>query len=283
MSESKKNKGQFKKGHIVSAETRKKLSESIKKWHKIHEHPKGMLGKYNLHSKEWNEKISKSLKGRKFSDKLKKKLALAHKGKKLSEETKKLMSLQRRGRSNYWLRGRKRQQEVKEKISKKLKGKSHSEEHNKNVSESLKKISEKLSIRHKELWQNPKYRKAMIENTIKANHVKPNKKEQLLNNLIQTYFPNQFIYSGDGKVVFPCGCPDFWNINGLKKAINLNGLYWHLWKLQKEENPSLIKEDIEIEDKEKYKQYGIDLLVIWEDELKNKEQLIEKIRGFINE
>jgi len=109
---------------------------------------------------------------------------------------------------------------------------------------------------------------------------KPNKKEQFLDSLIQSNFPNQFIYSGDGKVVFPCGCPDFWNVNGQKKVILFHGLYWHLLKPQKK-NPNLTREQVEQHDIEKYKQYGLNALIIWEDELENKEGLMGKIKCFM--
>jgi predicted transcriptional regulator len=45
-----------------SNEARKKaISESLKKWHKEHEHPKGMLGKH--HSKEYCNELSRRIKG----------------------------------------------------------------------------------------------------------------------------------------------------------------------------------------------------------------------------
>lgn len=156
-------------------------------------------------------------------------------------------------------------------------------------------------INSKKLWQNKEYREKvsktwfrkghkfsrkirekMIKNILEANRKKPNKKEQLLNQILQAHFPNQFVYSGDGKVVFPCGCPDFWNVNGQKKAILFHGIYWHLWKLQKQ-NPNLTKEIVEQKDISKYKKYGIDILIIWEDELKNEELILNKINDFMEQ
>lgn len=190
------------------------------------------------------------------------KLILAHKGKKLTDEHKKKLSGKRP-----WNKGIhmwKDRQHPRGML-------------NKTLSEETKKI---ISENAKCLWQNPEYREKVIKNSVKGLLIKPNKGEKEIYEILQSRFPNEFMYSGDGKVVFPCGCPDFWNINGQKKAINFNGLYWHLWKLQKQ-NPNLTKEIIEQKDIEKYKKYGIDLLVIWEDELKNKQEVLSKINNFM--
>lgn len=80
-----------KKGHIVSEETRRKISESGKgriPWNK-------WKGGYKLGGRpeEVKRKISEKLKGRKLSEDHRKKISNIRKGKKQSEETKKKRSI----------------------------------------------------------------------------------------------------------------------------------------------------------------------------------------------
>ena len=72
---------------------------------------------------------------------------------------------------------------------------------------------------------------------------------------------------GNGEVFIAGKVPDWININGKKQLIELFGSYWH-----KPED-----EEIRITH---FKQFGFDTLVIWDKELKNREQLIDKIKSF---
>jgi len=109
---------------------------------------------------------------------------------------------------------------------------------------------------------------------------KPNKAELFLDDLIHSV-TNNYKYTGNGKVVIEGKVPDWIDTNGQKKVINLNGLYWHLWKQQKN-NPGLTKEIVETREKDVYERYGYDCLIIWEDELRetNINTLKEKIIDF---
>ncbi len=78
-----------------------------------------------------------------------------------------------------------------------------------------------------------------------------------------------FKYTGNGEVWFGNRNPDFINTDGRKQAIELFGTYWH--------------PVFDVANRtEHYKQYGIDCLVIWEDELANPPRLIQKIKRFAN-
>jgi len=94
----------------------------------------------------------------------------------------------------------------------------------------------------------------------------PNKKEILLNNLLQE-LSLPYRYVGNGQFILGGKCPDFLNVNGQKKLIELFGDYWH-----KGENPQ-VRIDY-------FKQYGFDTLVIWECELTEPSKLEERLLTF---
>ena len=98
--------------------------------------------------------------------------------------------------------------------------------------------------------------------------IKPNKQETLLNRVLQSNFPKQFEYVGNGKLVIGTKCPDFANFKN-KLIIELFGDYWH----RGQTGDKRIKY---------FAKYKYKTLIIWEHELKNREQVIEKIRRFIN-
>lgn len=96
---------------------------------------------------------------------------------------------------------------------------------------------------------------------------KPNKVEEHLNTILKDNFPNEWEYVGDGKLIISGLIPDFANINGKKQLIEMFGDYWH-----KGENP---------QDRiDKFAKLGYSCLVIWESELKNPNQVIERVANF---
>lgn len=96
---------------------------------------------------------------------------------------------------------------------------------------------------------------------------RPNGAEQVLLDLLNQYFPNEWKYTGDFSVWFGKKNPDFMNVDGKKKLIELFGKIHH----RKEEEATRINH---------FKQFGFDTLVIWADELRNKEFLKEKLINF---
>ena len=95
----------------------------------------------------------------------------------------------------------------------------------------------------------------------------PNKTELNLQNIINSV-TNNFIFIGDGKEVIGGKCPDFIDKTN-NKIIELYGDYWH-----RGQDPN---------DRINYfKDYGYDTLVIWESELKNVDNLKNKLEVFIN-
>ena len=110
-----------------------------------------------------------------------------------------------------------------------------------------------------------------------AYNQRPNKMEEYLGKLIETACPNQYRYVGDGQIIINTLCPDFINVNGKKKVIELFGDYWH--------SPEVVRGNWKRTELGRImicNCYGFDCLVIWEHELKQKseEELIKTIKRF---
>lgn len=113
-----------------------------------------------------------------------------------------------------------------------------------------------------ELWQDPEY----IAKQRASRNIKPNKAEKKLDKFLQRILPDEYKYVGDFSFMIETKNPDFININGKKKIIELFGDYWH-------------KGDDGKKRAAIFKKYGYDTLIIWEHELKD-ENLKNKIIEF---
>jgi len=124
-----------------------------------------------------------------------------------------------------------------------------------------------VKMLNKRNWADPKLRDLMVTKAIMASHVRPNKSEIKLIELLNRIVPHEYRYVGDGQVVLGGRNPDFINCNGKKKLIELWGYFWH-----KDDNP---------QDRiNHFKKYGFDTLIIWEDELLDKALIEGKIKEF---
>lgn len=103
--------------------------------------------------------------------------------------------------------------------------------------------------------------------------MRPNNQEQILNKILCRLFPNEYKFVGDFSFVLGGRSPDFMNVNGKKKLIELFGDYWHNHKYFPKMQTS--KERIEY-----FKNYGFNTLIIWESELKNLNDLESKLKEF---
>lgn len=74
-------------------------------------------------------------------------------------------------------------------------------------------------------------------------------------------------YVGNGEVIIGRKCPDFININGEKKIIELYGSYWHAGQDPQERI-------------DHYKKYGFNCIVIWDWEFKNMNNVLQKVLNF---
>jgi len=105
----------------------------------------------------------------------------------------------------------------------------------------------------------------------------PTKPEKELNKILQKNFPKEWKYVGGGKNPEYVGhkCPDFINVNGEGKIIELYGDYWHSKKMTGRPKKQEEKNKINY-----FKKKGYSTLIIWEHELKNKNKLETKINQF---
>jgi len=206
------------------------------------------------HSEETKRKISKLQKGRKLTEEWKKKIGESGKGRIVSEETRKKIGDAQRGEKHHFF-GRHLTEEHKKKISIGNRGKIISLEQRKAIS---KKIKEKYKNDFEFLMK--KYT---------GLNQKPNNKEKIIFDLIKMYNLH-YEYVGNGKFWIDGKNPDFVNVNGQKKIIELFGDYWHT-KMAKETPEERINH---------FKKYGFDCLIIWEKELKNINDVTKRIMEF---
>jgi hypothetical protein len=156
----------------------------------------------------------------------------------LSEEHKKQVSLAQIGNTHRL--GCKHTEKVKRKMSISHKDKKQP-----------KKVRKKIGIATKKRWQDPEYQRKMG----KAFDLKSNRSELKLGKVLNKLYPNEYKYVGDFRFFLGGKNPDFMNVNGQKKLIELYGDYWH------KKGSERIRID-------HFKQYGFNTLVIWEHELK---------------
>jgi len=195
------------------------------------------------------------------------------KGKHHSEESKKILSIKNTGKVL--------KQETKEKIIKSTTGKSKPEGFGEIIRTRVKKMwcdpkfrdkqlksksekSKRQSKSLKKIWQDPEFAKMMGRRW----RLHPNKPETIILNLLQEIYPNEWKYTGDLSFIINGKNPDFVNVNGQKKIIELFGDYWH-----RGQDP---QDRINI-----FKPFGWDTLIIWERELKNIADVKTKIMDFV--
>jgi hypothetical protein len=215
---------------------------------------KGGIGpnKGKIFDKEWRNNLrishlgnipwNKGIKIKSLSDEHKNRLSVSGKEswidaddrrKETSERTKKLKL------AETYRKGRRDSKETRRKKSEALKGRSHLELYGDRAEE-------------------------IIGKRMKAMHIHPNKPETILLNLLEQIYPGEWKFVGDGKVIIAGKCPDFINVNGQKRIIELFGDYWH-----RNDNP---EDRVNV-----FKPYGYETLIIWEKELKDMGLVKKKI------
>lgn len=124
-------------------------------------------------------------------------------------------------------------------------------------------VNSEGSKRMKQFWQNPAY----VSKQMRARGVSPNKAEIFLDEFFQDILLNEYKFVGDGQFILAGKCPDFININGQKKIIELFGEHVH--------QPREEQQRIDL-----FAQYGYQTLIVWYRELKDVDKLKTKILEF---
>lgn len=216
-------------------------------------------------------------------------------GVKISEETRKKLSESHKG-PRPWRLGKKLSAEACKKMSKAHKGVPLSESHRKGITTANRKSWERLSDiekseRHAKMWvpfngsspmkdkshtdeANLKNREAHLKLWEDPDHARkclvfnsPNKCEIKLLKILESMYPGEWKFVGDGQVIIDGKCPDFININGRKQIIELYGERWH----QNDDPQDRIKV---------FKPFGYDTIVIWVKELQNTKKLKRRLESF---
>jgi len=175
--------------------------------------------------------------------------------------------------------------ETREKMSFAKLGRTHTEEHNlkiKQASKHRKKSVEeinKIKLSNKVTWSKTpdEIKEIRVRKIIEKSSRHPNDQEKIVHSLIIKLFPEEFIYSGNGKIIIGGKCPDWFNVNGKKQVIEFFGEYCH-----GEKRTGRTRKDEENQKLTHYKQYGYDCLIIWGNELSNLPKLENKIEKFVS-
>lgn len=132
------------------------------------------------------------------------------------------------------------------------------------------KVISKMHAGRDESWADPQRREARIRAILKASHRRPTYIEQKIINILEEY-SLPYKYTGDGDVIIGRACPDFTNINGHKKLIEVFGNFWH-------------QPGDEERKKTHYDKYGFQVLVLWEKQLNQMSdvEIAKQIRHFTN-
>ena len=117
-------------------------------------------------------------------------------------------------------------------------------------------------------WRDPVIRQRRVEAIFRASGRRPNFVEQKVLTILDSNFPSQWKYVGDGKLIIGGKCPDYWN--GGHKLIELFGDFWH-----KGENPQRRIDH--------FVKHNYNCLVIWEHELADRASITHRIKEFTYE
>ena len=260
-------------------EFRQKMQVRDKNMSEKMEGTKFFLGKH--HTEETKQKISKARKGMRFSEEHRENISLAKKGKSWghhSEEYKERLKKERKGKGNPFYQ-KHHSEETRKKISSSHLGRPFSEGQLKSLHEiwKSKEFKEKESKTHKKLWADPKYRENQIRKIFEGSAKNPTKLEQRFDTFFkQNNLP--FYYCGNRIIWIDTKNPDF--ITHVKKLVIEVGDREE--KRRKREGTSYLSwQDYEQKRKKHFAEQGFDCLCLWEDELKEPEKLLMKIKGAI--
>lgn len=227
------------------------------------------MKKGTTHSDETKNKIANANSGRKHTSEELGKMRLAKLGTKHTPEEIEKIRLSKLGsrNPNY---GKHPSPETRTKLSVSHSGSRNHQYGNPLPAEVRAKISASLQGERNFNYGKPR-ESYIVRKIMLSNRIKPNKTELWLESILNTHFPGEWTFVGDGHFIVGGLCPDFLNINNQKAVIELFGTYWHSEKAKR-------ANQTEAGRVRHYAGYGLKCLVIWENELTDEAQLVEKIR-----
>lgn len=118
------------------------------------------------------------------------------------------------------------------------------------------------------IWNISSQGQELARKIFSASRRKPNRAESKLSRILQEFFPDEYALNVKAEIMTLGGkIPDFVNVNGQKKVIELYGDYYHAG-----DDP---QDRIDY-----FKQFGYWALVVWEHELKDRSCLVQKLAEF---
>jgi len=126
-------------------------------------------------------------------------------------------------------------------------------------------LKERVSQLHRDFWKDESKEeeqraiiKKIAQNQTKTNNGKTHD-ERLLEYILEDLFPGEWRYNEKCWFMLGRRFPDFVNVNGKKKVIEVFGEHWHEF------------EEVQ-EKKDYYAQFGYETLVLWDYEIYNKDR-----------
>jgi hypothetical protein len=143
-------------------------------------------------------------------------------------------------------------------------------------------VASKAAGVFKRLWKDPEFRRKRSLASIRGCHARPNKPEKLVKKLLNHMYPGEYRYTGSGEFLIDSLAPDFTNVNGQKKVIEVFGEVYHHPKYAFRKVPY---RSTERGRRRTFAKFGYELLVIWSNEIyqggiEGRKALRKKIRRF---
>lgn len=137
----------------------------------------------------------------------------------------------------------------------------------------LARVDKQMGLTKRRRWRTDRaHREKVMAANFAARAIKPNKAEQRLLDILQRH-SLPFEYVGDGEVVISGLVPDFINVNGKKKIIELFGDFWHGERATRPTQTEHGRGAI-------FKKFGYRTLVIWQHELGDEDAVVAKVKAF---
>lgn len=131
-------------------------------------------------------------------------------------------------------------------------------------------IRAQIDGRKRAMERDPDWRAKQIKAQRRGYSVFPNKAETTLLGILDTDYPKEWAFVGDGSFIIGDCNPDFANVNGHKELIEMFGDHWH-----RGQNP---QDRIDL-----FKRFGFRTLVVWEYELKQPDKVRERVASFVQD